>query len=368
MNLRVLSLCLVLAPGVAPTAELQLSEAQQATVQLKTAPVVVRAARAQLQFSGVLTADRRKSHRVAPIVEGMVTELRVVENEQVRKGQVLARLRSHGLGLAQASYLEAAARFNLARAERARIESLWKEGIVAESRWLSVDSEFKSARATLEARRRLLVLAGLSDAEIEKLVTQPDRLAVLDLSSPIDGIVSTVAIEPGQLLAAGELAFEVDDLSTLWAMVQIPVSSLPQVEIGAKAMIHVSANPGESYIGELESVGGVVDTTSQTLTGRIVLENPDGVLRPGMYADIVLEGVAREGLMVPASAVFRIGDSAYVFKVLGKGRYEPVPVETGPEREGWVPVYRGIEAGTVIVTAGVAELKSHWQYQGGEQE
>ena len=105
---------------------------------------------------------------------------------------------------------------------------------------------------------------------------------------------------------------------------------------------------------------------SQTLTGRIVLANPEGLLRPGMYAEVSLSGVARQGLMVPAAAVFRVGDQNYVFKVLEDGRFEPVAVETGVEASGWVPIISGIAANAIVVSSGVAELKSHWQYQGGE--
>ena len=367
-NIRwpVIVVLFILTPALAQAAQLELTKEQLASINLATATVSTRESHTQLKLNGVLTADQRKTHRVAPVVDGMVTELQVVAHERVRKGQVLARLRSHSLGQAQADYLEALARFDLAQAERTRIEGLWKDGVVAESRWLTVDSEYKSARAALDVRRRLLSLAGLSDEQIGQLADQPDRLAVFDLISPIDGLVTGVEIESGQLLSAGQIAFHVDDLSTLWAMVKIPVASLPQVKIGAEAVISVLASPGRSYRGKLESLGGEVDAQSQTLTGRIVLGNPGGRLRPGMYAEVDLNSVASQGLMVPASAVFRVGDQAYLFKVLGSGRFEPVAVEIGAEAGGWVPIRRGIAAGVEIVSGGVAELKSHWQYQGGE--
>jgi cobalt-zinc-cadmium efflux system membrane fusion protein len=359
-------LVLMLAPTLAFAAPLQLTPAQLANFKLTTATVSTRESLTQLKLNAVLTADRRKTYRVAPVVDGLVTTLQVVAHEEVRKGQVLAQLRSHSLGQAQAEYLEALARFDLARAERTRIEGLWKDGVVAESRWLKVDSEYKSARATLQARRRLLSLTGLSDQQIERLAKQPNRLAVFDLTSPIDGLVTRVEIESGQLLSAGQAAFHVDDLSTLWAMVKIPVARLPQVKTGVAAEIRVQASPGQSYRGTLESLGGEVDMQSQTLTGRIVLANPEGLLRPGMYAEVSLSGVASKRLMVPAAAVFRVGDQNYVFKVLGDGRFEPVAVETGVAAGGWVPVVSGIAANAIIVSSGVAELKSHWQYQGGE--
>lgn len=366
MNKLLVTLFFVLTPTLAPAAELELTQEQSASARLTTSTVTSRELKPRLDMTATLTADRRKSHRVTPVVDGMVTELLVVENEAVRKGQVLARLRSNSLGQAQADYLEALARFELARAERTRIEGLWKDGIVAESRWLAVDSEYKSARATLDARRRLLSLAGLSDQQIQALAQKPDRLAEFELTSPIDGKITGVEIESGQLLTAGQVAFHVDDLSSLWAEVRIPVASLPQIKLGAEVMLQVKASPGREYRGRLQSMGSEVERQSQTLGGRIIVDNPDGVLRPGMYAAVTLAGVAYQGLMVPASAVFRIGEQAYLFKVVGPRRYTPMAIEIGTESDGWIPVHSGITVDTEIVSGGVAELKSHWQYQGGE--
>lgn len=363
---RLMLLFLMLIPSMAQAEVLELSKEQLANVNLAIYAVTVRESHMRLHLSGSLSADQRKSYRVAPVVDGMVTALQVVAHDNVRKGQMLARLRSNNLGQAQADYLEALARYELALAERKRIESLWKDGVVAESRWLKVDSEYKAAHATFEARRRLLSLAGLSDEQVKQLAKAPDRLAEFDLTSPIDGLVTGVEIEPGQFLSAGEVAFHVDDLSLLWAEVRIPVASLPQIALEAEALVQVQARPGQPYQGRLESLGGEVDQKSQTLAGRIVLGNPDGLLRPGMYAEVVLSGASKTGLMVPASARFMVGDQTYLFKALGDGRFEPVAVETGMESDGWVFILTGVAVGTKIVSSGVAELKSHWQYQGGK--
>jgi cobalt-zinc-cadmium efflux system membrane fusion protein len=364
MNKHLIIFSLLLIPTLGFTAELQLTPTQLDNINLTTAKVTVREGISYMKLNGVLTTDQRKTYRVAPVVEGMVMSLKVVTNDKVSKGQVLATLSSSSLGQAQADYLEALARFELAQSERARIKSLWEEGIVAESRWLTVDSEYKGSRAMLEARRRLLSLTGLSKTQIDQLVKQPHRLAAFELTSPIDGQVTGVEIESGQQLSAGQAAFHVDDLSTLWAMVKIPVASLSQIKIGTEAEIRVQASPDTPYLGKLESLGGEVDTQSQTLTGRIILANPDGQLRPGMYAEISLANAASQGLMVPAGSVFRIGNQNYVLQVLEQGRFESVAVEIGSRAGEWVPIISGITANVTIVSSGVAELKSHLQYQG----
>lgn len=355
-----------LTPGLVESAVLALSPEQLKTSGLTTATVMSGMNSTRIKLTGILTANQRKSHRIAPVVEGMVTELHVVTHDRVRKGQVLARLRSDTLGQAQADYLEALARFQLTGSEKTRIEGLSRDGIVAESRLLKVNSEYKSARANLEQRRRLLSLAGLSDKQVKALQEKPTLLAEFDLTSPIDGIVSVASIESGQLLAVGEAAFHVDDLSSLWLEVQIPVASLPLVVVGAEALIQVQSSPDRPFHGELQSLGAEVNSQSQTLTGRIVVQNPEAMLYPGMYAEVTLSGIAIQSLMVPASAVFRIGDQAYVFLALGAGRFESTLVGIGTEADDLIPILSGLDIGATIVTSGVAELKSHWQYQGGE--
>jgi cobalt-zinc-cadmium efflux system membrane fusion protein len=322
-----LIIALPLASVLAESAELELNPEQLKTAHLTTITVTSQENASRLKLTGSLTTDQRKSHRIAPVVEGVITELHVVTHDRVRKGQVLATLRSNTLGQAQADYLEALSLFQLTQTEKIRIASLTRDGIVAESRLLKVNSDYKTARANLEQRRRLLSLAGLTDQQIKALEDKPDLLAEFELTSPIDGVVTASTIEPGQLLSAGEAAF---------------------------------------HHGKLQSLGGEVSRQSQTLAGRIVVVNSEGLLYPGMYAEVSLSGVANHSLMVPASAVFKIGDQAYVFQSLSAGRFEPIPVDIGAETDNLIPIQSGLKVGATIVTDGVAELKSHWQYQGGE--
>ncbi len=365
-NKILMAIAFTISFGLAESAEVELSPEQIGNANLATITVTFRENASRIKLTGMLTADRRKSYRVAPVVDAIVTELHVVAYDRVRTGQVLAGLRSDSLGQAQADYLEALALFQLTRAEDARIEALGRDGIVSESRVLKANSDYKSARANFEQRRRLLSLAGLSDQQIKALEKTPDKLAEFELTSPIDGIVAMSTIERGQLLEAGEAAFHIDDLSSLWLEVRIPVVSLALVAVGAEAQIQVQSSPNRIFQGKLQSLGGEVDSDSQTLGGRIVVGNPEGLLYPGMYAEVTLSGIVNQSLVLPASAVFRIGDQPYVFRALGKAQFDPVPVDIGAEADGLIPINSGLEIGDTIVTRGVAELKSHWQYQEGE--
>ncbi len=345
---------------------LELTPQQQASLKLNTVTLQTREAAATIVASGTLQADQQRLFRVAPVVEGLVTELKVVANAQVRKGQLLAQLHSNSLGQAQAEYLEALARHEVAQSDYQRIKSLHDEGVVAESRVQEADSQYKSNQAVLDQKRRALTLAGVSATQIKTLARHPDEIADYPLLSPADGVVLEVAVENGQMLAAGETAFRIADLSKLWAEIRIPVSAMAQIKPGSQVAIKVAAFPQQSFPGQLQSLSGEVEAESQTISGRAVIDNSKGLLRPGMYVQAELQGATESGLMAPASALFRRGNDNYLFKVTGPRSYDPVKVTVGGSSNGWVSIKSGIAAGTVVVSSGVAELKSHWQYQGGE--
>jgi cobalt-zinc-cadmium efflux system membrane fusion protein len=367
-RLFVVTLVLTLTAASLPPAvhALELTPQQMANVKLSTTTVTERQAAATVSVAGTLRADQQRLYRVSPVVDGLVTELKVVEQSIVRKGQVLARLHSNSLGQAQADYLEAMARYDVAQAEFQRIQGLRADGVVAESRLLEAESQYKTAQAVLDQRRRALTLAGMNEPQIESLARHPDNIADYSLVSPADGVLLEVAVESGQLLTAGEAAFRLADLSVVWADVRIPVARIAEVAPGASASIRVAAYPQRSFAGRLQALSGEVDVESQTLSGRVVIDNRQGLLRPGMYVQAELQGTAQNGLMVPQSAVFRRANDNYVFTVTGPRRFEPVKVILGAGSDGWVSIKSGIAVGTEIVSGGVAELKSHWQYQGGE--
>lgn len=352
--------------GAQTTGVLSLTPEQMAGLALETGIVERRRIAAELSLPGRIEEDRRRSFTIAPIVAAVIDDVAAVEHDRVQKGQILARLRSDALGEAQAGYLDALARFRLAEAERKRVEGLWKESIVSESRWLQVDSDYKRAAAALEQQRRLLKLAGLDDRQIADIEEHPDRLAVFDLVSPADGIVVESTAVSGKAIAAGEKVFRVIDPSQLWVDVRIPTAYIGDVVVGAAALVDVQLSSRQRIRGEVLSLGADVDPQSQTVEGRIVVENPEGLLRPGMFAGITLSGRGHDGLAVPASAVTRQGNRSHVFKVVGPGQFMAVAIDAGAEMAGWIPVLAGLEEGMPVVIKGVAELKGQWLYQGGE--
>lgn len=354
-------------PASAKDGVVELTAAQLARSALTIATVEAREASSTLRLPGTLAVDPRLSWRVSPVVAGVVKEVGAAAHDVVRRGQVLARLQSAALGEAQVAWLEARANLRITSANRERNLGLRKQAVVSEGQWLQVDAEFQRAQVALAQAEHKLGLAGMTPRQVEALESAGRRLGEMALSSPADGVVLAATISRGQALAAGEDAFEIADLSKLWVTVHVPVASLAQVRPGAKATVRVSGSPRPGWGGVIDSLGGRVDAADQTVEGRIVVRNEGGFLRPGMYAEVEVGGAPVQALMVPSGALFQVGNQAHVFQRVGKTRFRPLEVTAGSPLGDWTPVSGpGVEAGIEVVVAGVAELKSHWLYAGGE--
>lgn len=355
-------------PAEAATdAAVELTAAQVSSAGLRVATVEAREASDTLRLPGTLAVDPRRSWRVSPVVEGVVEEVAVAAHDVARKGQLLARLRSAALGEAQVAWLEARANLRIANANRERTLGLRKQAVVSEGRWLEVDAEFQRAQVALAQADHKLTLAGMSPRQVEALESEERRFGEMALTSPANGVVLEATVSRGQALAAGEDAFEIADLSELWVTVHVPVANLSQVRVGAKATVRVSGSPQSGWDGAIRSLGGKTDAADQTVEGRVVIANEGGFLRPGMYAEVEVGGSPVKALMVPSGALFNVGNQAHVFQRLSETSFKPLAVLAGPPLGDWTPISGpGVAAGVEVVVDGVAELKSHWLYTGGE--
>lgn len=344
----------------------ELTPQQMANLKLNTSIVNESSVAESFYVSGTLRADQQRVYMVAPMVESVVTSLSVVGNSVVKKGDLLAYLHSNSLGKAQAEYLESLARYQLAEGDLARMKGLRADGVVSQSRLLEAESHFKMAQVMRDQRYRGLTLVGLSEDQIEQLSIHPGDIADFLLYSPADGVLLDVNVENGQMLQAGEAAFRIADLSVLWAEVRIPLSRLARVVLGSEVTLSLPAYPDQRFSGVLHSLAGEVDSASQTVIGRVVAKNPQQLLKPGMYLQAELQGQRTKGIMAPISALFRSGNDSYLFVVDGENSFTPVKVVTGLKGADFIQVISGINANTTVVTEGVADLKGHWLYQGGE--
>ena len=342
--------------------------------QLSAAGIVGEAARAEprtdhLEAPGVLALDAALTARIGAIVEAKVFSVFVQAGARVQPGQVLAELHSPIIHESWAAYRKALAERKRATAEltyaveadqRARRLFADKAVSLQEVERTQVDRDLAVQAldmATTELRRAEEVLQHLGITSGDD--PRGESGEQIPVRSPIGGAVLERLVTEGTAVTAGAPLFVVSDLSTLWALAEVNETALPLLRVGSPVTVRVAAYPGESFPATIVFVGDTLDPTTRRVTVRCRVPNPEGRLKPNMFANITFEThTPREAVTVPADAVQDLRGTPVVFVTTDGATFTGRPVSTGPETDGRVEIVTGLTAGERLAVAGSFLLKS----------
>src|SRR5205814_10077487 len=150
----------------------------------------------------------------------------------------------------------------------------------------------------------------------------------------------------GDRLMPGETWYEIADRSHVWVVADVYESELQSARIGTAAQIIVA---GQTLAGRVTFIGPVVATQTRTASVRIELDNASGVLKPDMYADVILQEPLAPSIAVPDSAVMNTGTRSILFIAHGERTFEPAQVTTGAKAGGFYAIRSGVRAGERVV-------------------
>lgn len=175
----------------------------------------------------------------------------------------------------------------------------------------------------------------------------------LTLTSPVTGVVSEIGVREGQSAPTGTLLFRVNGTQTVWLEAAIPQMGIVGIATGTPVEAVVDAFPGETFHGRVETLLPQVDMSSRTQRARIVLDNPEGLLAPGMFAQITLQPTARtERPLVPTDALIGAGAQARVIVLGTDDTFRPVRVQIGRSSDGMTEILAGLKGGERVVASG----------------
>lgn len=316
---------------------------------------------------GELQVDETRYAEVGAAISGRVVRLIASAGEGVRIGQPLAELESPHVGQARADLLQAQAQHALAVKVLERKTALLAGGIVSPRELEEAETALTAAKATvLAAQAALAPLGGNTQAEGGRFF----------LTSPLSGKILSRSIHLGELLGPEKTAFRVADLSRLWVVASVFERDAVHLTLGGPAHILPAALPGQRLEAKVTQIGAEVQPSSRSVQVRLELENPSGLLKPGMSATVQIlqvqllpvQGVAPAVVTVPLAAVQRVEDHWVVFVPRGTGRFEMRTIGRGRDLGGEVEVLSGLEAGTELVVEGSFVLRaSATQGQGGDE-
>ena len=313
--------------GGPPGGEMPPLPVETATIELQ--PLV-----SGLQTVGSLRAD--ESVVVRPEIAGRIQRIHFTEGGNVVAGQPLFTLDG---SLAQAALNEATANLDNSRRAAARAGQLSKDKLIAQA-------DYDRARAAL----------GVDQARVASARTS---LSKMTLRAPFSGQIGLREVSVGEYVNAGQELVTLVRLDPIEVDFSVPESVLRQLSRGQKISITIDGSPNDRFGGEVVAIDPSIDVNSRSVKLRAQIANPDGRLRPGQFAQLILQDDANaKGLLVPEQALMQAGDERFVYTVVD-GAAKKAVVKTGARVPGKVQVVEGLKAGDVVITAGQAKPMMH---------
>ncbi|MHB1077349.1 efflux RND transporter periplasmic adaptor subunit [Thiobacillus sp.] len=329
---------------------LTLSTEEAQTAGIKVQQLELREKAEQVVVTATIQANQDKLAHVVPRVPGRIVQVNASLGDRVKRGRSLAMLDSIDLGEARSAYLQASSEASLARANFERAQRLNADNIIPEKDYLRARAEHEKARVALQAAGDKLRMMGVSPKNLSG--------SVFPLTAPFAGTIIEKKAVLGELAQPDASLFTVADLSTLWIEADLFEKDLGKVKIGAQATVTISAYPGEVFKGRLTYISSTMDKETRTVKARVEVPNPDGRLKPEMFATVAIgTGGSAKALLVPEDAVLLLQGQPTVF-VAEKGGFEPRAVEVGEHAQGHAALKSGVVAGESVVVSGAYALKA----------
>ncbi len=308
--------------------------------EVQTTVIGKQNAEKEVTLYGKVQADERRVKTQAAHVPGRIEELLIsFTGEQVRKGQVIARIYSPSMITAQEELLQA----KMLKPEQP---------------------------ALVEAAREKLRQWKLADNQIAAIEQSGKTQAIFDVTANVSGIVVSKRVNQGDYIQQGSALFEVADLSSVWVLFDAYESDLPWIKSGNSVAFTLQSVPGQKFSGKITFIDPVIDPATRVALVRVEASNPGGVLKPEMFANGVVTSALpkyNDGIVIPQSAVLWTGPRSVVYvKVSGskEPEFKMREIELGPSLSNAYVVLSGLTEGEEIVTNGTFAVDASAQLAG----
>jgi membrane fusion protein, heavy metal efflux system len=309
------------------------------------------AAASSIQVTGTVNPDISRTIPVISIASGRVVEVHARIGDYVKKGQILMDVQSTDVSGAFSSYLKAVNDERLAKVQFERAKLLNDKGAIPNSQVEIAQNAEDDAKAALTASEEQLRVLG---------VDKDHPAATVKVYAPASGFIIaqnvTNAAAAGVTFAGSSNAFTIADLSHVWIICDVYENDLPTVHLGQKADIRLNAYPDRVLTGVISDIGAVLDPQIRTAKVRIQVENPDTLMRLGMFATVTIHGKnSQTHVQVPATAVLHLHDRDWVYTPIGDGKFRRLLVRGGESLPGNMQeIISGLNAGQQVVTNALA--------------
>ncbi|KFF15780.1 efflux RND transporter periplasmic adaptor subunit [Flavobacterium hydatis] len=305
-------------------------------------PVQKRAVSESINLTGNITYNNDHVVQFNSLVEGIITKTTFSLGDYVKKGQVLAEIKSTELNGMQSESKSLQSQLSVAQRQLQATKSMFDDGIASQKDLMQAQSELDVLKSSLENVRANLAMFSASSER-----------AVFQIKAPTEGYVVAKNISPGMQITEGsEPLFTISDLKEIWVLVNVYTSNLKNVTENMLVDVTTPAYPGEIFKGKITMLAKVFDADEHVLKARIVMENKNLKLKPGMTADIIIDkSLGGEMLAaVPAKAAIFDNNRDYILIYKDDCTIETREINPTIKNNNWIYFDKGVKEGEMIIT------------------
>jgi membrane fusion protein, heavy metal efflux system len=327
---------------------------------IKTAVVRADIVNATVTVPGTVTSNAYRDTKVNSLVGGIVREVRHELGAPVRRGEPVAVIFSNELADAQMRYLSMQATLVADHQKLERTRKLADIGAASRQELEEVTAVHEAHATEVAAYRQRLLLLGIPSGQVARLQNATDVVSELAVPAPLDGVVISRGVNPGQVISAGQELFVVTDLSTVWVIGDLYEKDFATVRVGIPATVAVPALGDKPVRGRVAYIDPRVDMATRTAKVRVEVPNPTGALRFGMFVQVAFEtGSGQRRTLIPRTAVQTVGERSVVYvRADEEGRFIERIVKLGPIVGDHVQIDEGVKLGEHVATEGSFLLRA----------
>ncbi|WP_421944176.1 efflux RND transporter periplasmic adaptor subunit [Pedobacter sp.] len=295
-----------------------------------------------IMFSAKITANEERKSELFPMVSGTVSQVNIRLGDQVKSGQTLATVKSAEMAGFDKEYISANAELKNAERSLQQAEQLFQSGLSSAKELEEAKNDFQIKKAEVKRAGSVLRLNGGNSA------------GLYAIKSPISGFVIEKQVTNNMQLRGDndKSLFTVADLSNVWAMINVYESDISRLKTGDEVQLSTLSYPEKTFIGKIDKIYNLVNEDSKVLNARVVIANPDFLLKPGMLGTVSVTASSGIDLPVINSRSVIFDDNKNYVLVLDKtGKVTIREIEIGRKTADKIYVSKGLNAGERVIAS-----------------
>ena len=321
---------------------IELTDAQLKQTEIVIGKVVKRKIGHEISVNGMIDVPPQGNISVTVPYGGFLKYTAMLPGTRLKKGQIIATVENPEFIEFQRDYLEALANNEYLKADFERQQTLNNEEVTSTKVFQKAKSSYLTNKANIQALESKLRLIGINPSSVKNGKIS----SVVNVYSPINGIVRDVYINTGKYFNPQDVLMDITDASDLHVELKVYEDDIPLIRMGQRIRFRLANAPNKWMEAEVFLIGNNVrEDRSITIHGHLKEKNED--LLPGMFVNANIEVEALEQYTVPEEAIVRFDSKHYIFKSLGKRKeneqtmndFEMIEISKGNEEEGFVAIF-----------------------------